>query len=409
VVWVGLELRAGGLLEATAAELADALWDVGVELARATWVAGDDEALATALREVGTRADLCLVAGGLGPEVADRTAAGLARAAGVPLVEDGETLQRLQHRARAAGLALTDGERGQARVPRGARVLPNDVGTAPGLSLVLGGAVVYAVPGSPREARWFCQQYVTKDLGVRQEHVLRAVTLRCVWDPGVHLERELAGLGKDCPGVTVHVRAAYPEARVRIVARGPDASAAEALLATARQEALDRVGRWAFSSNGRSLPGVVADGLRDRGATLAVAESCTGGWLQKIITDEPGSSQVLLGGVVAYSNDVKVRALGVSQESLDRVGAVSGEVAGQMARGARERMGADWGLSTTGVAGPGGGTEAKPVGLVHLGMATKDWVRHRELRLRGDRESVRQGAAMHALLWLLEEMTPARY
>lgn len=400
----GDELLSGAVSDTNTADLAGVLAAVGVQFVRSTVVGDGLYEIVDAVREAAGRADLVIITGGLGPTEDDRTALAVARAAGVELVQDDQALERLKARLSHFKAPLTDNNRRQALVPKGARVLQSDVGTAPGFTLRLGSAQIFVLPGVPREALWFCQQYILPELVERQPGALASVTLRCLGITESRLDQEVQGLAEAHPGISVHFRTRMPENQLRIVARAADPDAAQQLLLRAREDAVQRLQQWIFSADGRSLGAVLRDDLVARGQTVAVAESCTGGWIQKLLTDEPGSSRVVLGGVVAYANDVKVRLLGVQEETLARVGAVSAEVAEQMAAGVRERLGADWGLATTGIAGPEGGSAEKPVGLVYVALASRAGVVHKRWQLPGNRERVRLSASMALLRWLHQEL-----
>ncbi|MBI5496248.1 MAG: competence/damage-inducible protein A [Deltaproteobacteria bacterium] len=399
VICSGDELLAGAVSDTNTAAFASILLEAGRELARCTVVGDAEEDIVDAVREACARADVVLVSGGLGPTEDDRTAAALARAAGTTLVEDAAALQRLRERLRTYGRELTDNNRRQARIPAGARVLLSEVGTAPGFSLRVGGAVVYAVPGVPAEAAWFCRTYLLPAV-TEAGSAVRSATLRCVGITEAELDARVAGLAARFPGVSVHFRTAFPENHLKLVSRHADARVAQQTLRAAVADAHARLGPVVFSDDGRTLGAVLRDLLRARNQTVAAAESCTGGLLQAWLTDEPGASVAFLGGMVSYSNAAKVNLLGVSAEDLATHGAVSAPVAEQMAVGARTRLGATWGVALTGVAGPDGGTEHKPVGTVFMGLAGPDTVAHRALRLRGDRDRIRRGAAASALSWL---------
>lgn len=403
----GDELLNGTVSDTNTADLATRLQAVGVELGRSTAVGDALEDIAAALREASGRADVVVLSGGLGPTEDDRTVDAVCQVAGVDRVLDEEALRRLTERLRRFGREVSANNRRQAMVPRGARVLQSDVGTAPGLCLRVGGAEVWVVPGVPREAQWFADTHLVPALQARSGLNWRKVTLRCAGIGESDVDRAVEGLGARHPGVTVHFRTTFPENHLYVVARDADAARAQALADAAATDAQGRLGGHVFSTDGRSLPAVLRDALLARAQTVSAAESCTGGWVQKLLTDEPGSSRTFLGGVVAYDNRVKMNLLGVPQQVLAEHGAVSAPTAEAMALGVRRALGTTWGLSTTGVAGPDGGTEHKPVGLVFVGLAGPHGVLHQKLSLPWDRERTRHAAAHHVLRWLWQTLEAA--
>ena len=402
VLCTGDELLGGAVSDTNTAMFARLLAPLGLQVKRTT-VVGDAQAdIAAALRELCARADVVLLCGGLGPTEDDRTAAAVAMVLGVPLTTDQEALSRLEARVSGLGRAVGPNNRRQANVPQGCTVLQSEVGTAPGFLVRCGGARVFVMPGVPAEAQWFVEHHVTAALREQSNGVVRKQTLRVVGLPESALDTLVAGLTDGVAGASLHFRTVFPENHLTIQVRGTEAAAVEDTLAGLVTHAHGRLGAAVVGDDGRSLPAVLRDILKARGQTLAAAESCTGGLLQKLVTDESGSSAVFLGGVVAYSNDVKTGLLGVPKATWMEHGAVSAPVAALMATGIREKLGSTYALAITGVAGPEGGTPQKPVGTVFVGLAGPNGVETRALLLHGDRERIRMSAAMGALMWLLQ-------
>ncbi len=351
--------------------------------------------------------DLLCTTGGLGPTHDDLTMEAVAEATGRPLALDPEALAMVEARSRGlrqpAEVARQVREK-QAMLPAGATVLP-PIGTAPGAALEHDGAVVVVLPGPPWELAemWEAARggpplaALLARGGTPAERVLRAFA--------VPESRVVAALGPLDPDawerLTVGICAKDAELEITVRSAPGDAWAADALEERLRAELGDAL----YSRDGATLDDVVARLLVAAGQTVAVAESCTGGGLGARLTARPGSSAYVLGGVISYSDPVKRDVLGVDPGLLRRHGAVSAPVAERMAAGARELVASDWALSITGIAGPGGGTPEKPVGLVYVGLAGPDGVAAREHRLRGDREAIRQRSvamALHALRIALE-------
>jgi nicotinamide-nucleotide amidase len=372
-------------------------------------IVGDDlDALVGAIAGLlGRGIDLLCTTGGLGPTHDDLTMEAVARATGRPLEIDRDALAMVEARS----IRLRDDpevtravREKQAALPSGARVLP-PVGTAPGAALEHDGAVVVVLPGPPweLEAMWEAALAepplagVVARAGAPAERTLR---LHAVPEPrAVAALRRLHRDAWDRLSVGICARDAELEITVRY---GPgDAWAADALEGRLAEE----LGPALYSRDGATVDDAVARALAAAGETVAVAESCTGGGLGARLTARPGSSAYVLGGVISYSDAVKRDLLGVGEEALRDHGAVSAPVAEAMAAGVRSLLGSDWALSITGIAGPGGGTPQKPVGLVYVGLAGPDGAAAQEHRLRGDREAIRRRSAalaLHALRLALE-------
>jgi nicotinamide-nucleotide amidase len=404
VICTGDELLSGVISDTNTADFACILLEAGVEFARSTVVGDGEEEMVAAIGEAAARADLVIISGGLGPTEDDRTIQAVARVAGVPLVLDQEALRRLTERLKRAGRSVAENSAKQAWVPRGARVLQSEVGTAPGCVLRLGGAQVYVVPGVPSEANWFLRHCVLAEQSLTASPEIRTAVIKCLGIPESEVDARLQGLTTHHAGLSVHFRVQFPEIHVKLVARGRQPVSVEHALSLAVADAKARLGSGVFSVDGRTLAALVRDELMQREWTVSSAESCTGGWVMKALTDEPGSSNAFIGGIVAYDNRVKTDLLGVSPAALSRDGAVSSTVAEQMAMGVRDRLQSTWGMGVTGVAGPGGGTPEKPVGLVYVALASHRVVKHKRLTLGGDRARVREATVAHLLHWLLDEI-----
>ncbi|WP_261553822.1 competence/damage-inducible protein A [Frankia tisae] len=402
---VGDELLYGDIVNGNAAWLGRQLADVGVTVATSTVVGDDVEVIATAIRVALDRADAVIMTGGLGPTQDDLTREGIAAAAGVELRRDdvleAELRRRFQAMGRLDGRDVPMMNYRQADLPRGAQPLPNGPGTAPGLRMEIGAGVVYAMPGVPFEMNDMFTASVLPDIlrraGQPAVVVHRVLRTAGMWESAVaealagEVDR-LAPIGNP----RIAFLASGGQTRVRITAQARDRAAAETLIAPVEAAARAALGAGVYGGDEDSLESVVLGLLRARSATLAVAESITGGLLAGRLTDVPGASVVFRGGVVSYATDVKASVLGVDEGLLAAEGAVSANTAAAMAAGVRARLGADYGLATTGVAGPAE-LEGKPAGTVHLGLAGPDGTTTRSVRLPGDRARVRAFAAVTAL------------
>lgn len=393
LIVTGDEIVRGAVADTNSGWLLRRLVELGASPRRVTVVGDDALGIESALREASTRADVVVVSGGLGPTSDDLTAGCVAHVAGVPLELHVPTLERLRERwARRARPMPPQAER-QALVPAIAEVLDNDEGTAPGFRVRLGWAEAFCFAGVPREFVHMCERHLFPRL--RASGLATAArTLRCV---GI-TESELDALLMDVAarhGLRLGLRAVFPEAWATFVGSGTGAGAS---VDEAVAEARRLVGDRCFSTDGETLPEVVLRLGLERGATLAVAESCTGGLLGAAVTEVPGSSAFFVGGVLSYANEEKTRALGVEPGQISEHGAVSEPVARAMAEGARARLGTTHALAITGVAGPGGGSEEKPVGTVWIALATPAGTQTRLLKsIRTDRSSVREASVSAAL------------
>ena len=396
-VLVGTELLSGELSDRHAARLGRLLRAWGMRLSRATLVPDDPDLLASSLRAAWERSDLVIVSGGLGPTTDDLTLASAAQAAGVPREACETATERVVAWYRARGIEPTDAQLDMARVPRGARALDNPVGSAPGVWMEHGGCHTLFLPGVPRELESMLELHLVPFLkdrsaaGVWSKRVFRTFNV-----PESRVGDALQDLELPA-GVEIAYRASFPE--VRVTAHippdlGEDDPGVQRLVEAIRL----RLGSWIYSeSENEAMPEVVGRLLASTGQTLALAESCTGGLLASRLTDIPGASGWFLEGLVTYTNASKMRLLGVREDSLIAHGAVSAVVAGEMAEGVRQRSGADIGVAITGIAGPSGGTPDKPVGTVHLAIATDTGVENLARSYTYDRARNRDKSAWDGL------------
>jgi nicotinamide-nucleotide amidase len=401
VVVTGSELVRGDRRDLNGPFLASELLRLGLEPARISIVGDDPGELEEALRE-GLEADLCLVSGGLGPTHDDRTVELVARAAGRELVVDEALAAEIESISRAIAERLErpyadfeQGVRKQATLVEGALVL-GIAGTAPALVLETERGAVVVLPGPPGELRrlWpraLESEPVRKVLARAREPERRV--MRFYGASESEIARALEKSGGEGEGVTATICAREFEIHVDLFVEEEGQVRADELVAGLRE----RAARYLFVEDERPIEALVLDACRERGLTLATAESSTGGLVSARLTSVPGSSDVFLGAVVAYANEVKASELEVPAEVLERHGAVSAEAAAAMAAGARARLEADVAVAVTGIAGPGGGSPEKPVGLVYLHAAGPDGSLARRLDLPGDREAIRARATVAAL------------
>jgi nicotinamide-nucleotide amidase len=354
-------------------------------------VEDDEAAIAGAVAELAAKVELVVVSGGLGPTADDVTREGVARAFGLRIGRSAALAAALEARYRSTGRVMPAIAARMADVIESAEVLPNPQGTAPGQALQAGGCLVVLLPGVPREFETIFAAHVVPRLPRGAATATRTLHLAGVYESQV--EERVSHLYEKHGREAITILAGRGLVDLVLTASGDDA---EAAVAAMERDFAAVVGDDLFGHDDETLAAVVLALLRDRGWRLAAAESCTGGMLGALLTSVPGASEVFVGGVVAYSNELKRQLLGVGEALLAERGAVSEEVAAAMADGAYG-LGAECGLAVTGVAGPGGGSEAKPVGTVHIAVRTPARRRHLQRRFPGDRAFVRELTANVAL------------
>jgi nicotinamide-nucleotide amidase len=416
VLSIGTELTRGELVNSNAAWLAAGLTNLGFEVVEHEVVDDDRGRIVGALDRLAGFAEVIVCTGGLGPTTDDLTTAAVASSLGVPTVRDEASLDHIRRRFERLGRPMSDSNAKQADFPEGASVLPNPIGTAPGFEVKVKGARAFFMPGVPVEMkRMFDEQVVPRirDIAPKDSHQIR---LRTFGLPESVVGEKLAGVEEAFPGVTIGYRAHFPEIEVKVLARAPGPASRRPgapstpdpqavvrdLAERAAEEVRARLGDIVYGDGDSTFGGVVGRALRGRGWTLAIAESCTGGLVGHLLTKEPGASDFLLLDAVTYANSAKQAVLGVDEEVLRGHGAVSAECACGMAEGARRVSGADVALSITGIAGPGGGSDTKPVGLVYLAIATAKGTEVVERVFKGDRAWIQTLAAYVGLSMVRE-------
>lgn len=402
LITIGDELLLGFTIDTNAAFLGRELAALGVDVPRRTTVGDDRDAIAAAIREALSRSDGVITTGGLGPTSDDLTIEAVAAALEAELVRDDAVVARLEEMWRSRGRSdpLPQANLSQAMLPRGARVLRNDHGTAPGVfAEAAGDRWVAVLPGVPREMREMYNGSL-RDLIRARAPDDRVVASRTVRTTGIAESLLPPLLGDDAQNsgdLTLAYLPAVEGVDLRLTCRGLPPDEAERTLAAAARKLFMRLAPYAYAEGTMDLAEVVLECCRRSGLRLAIAESCTGGLLGQRLTAVPGSSDVFAGGIIAYDYEVKVRLLGVDRAELEKCGAVSEPVVRAMADGVRSRLGVGLGVAITGIAGPGGGTPEKPVGTVWIAVATPGGIVARQLRLFGDRDEIRRRSAQAAL------------
>ena len=406
ILCVGTELLLGDIVNTNAAYLARELAALGIGCYYQSVVGDNAGRLAESLRLALSRADMVITTGGLGPTYDDLTKETVAQHFGLPMELHQPSLDRMKEILERRGRPFTKNNEKQAYFPKGARIFPNDQGTAPGLAIEQDGKIVIMLPGPPNEMTAMFQQQVRPYLESRSGRVLRSHTIHLFNIGESAVEDKLHQSMLDHQNPTIAPYAKLGEVQLRVTAAAANEEEAEAMMKPVIDEICTQFADYVYGVDVKDLQHAVVARLTELGKTIAVAESCTGGMVASRITDIPGASQVFLCGAVTYSNESKTAMLGVSPKTLEEHGAVSRQCALEMARGIRAASGADIGLSTTGIAGPGGGTPQKPVGLVYVAAVDGAEEKVLELHLsRGydnQRELIRNWASMYALHLVLE-------
>jgi nicotinamide-nucleotide amidase len=406
ILTIGDELLLGFTIDTNGAHLARELAAIGIEIVRRGSVGDGAEEIAAAVREALDRTGAVITTGGLGPTADDLTKPAIAALFGRAMVMDAEHLAWLEERWRTRfGAELPVSNRQQALMPEGARKLVNRHGSAPGVWLEdERGRWVAMLPGVPREMRGMLADELLPILRERaareargEPTVVRSRTLRTTGIAESLIADRLGAHARGVDGLSLAYLPGHEGVDLRLTSRGRTADDADAALARGLAVLREHVGTWSYAEDATDMTAVILDRCRAEGRTIAVAESCTGGLLGARLTAVPGSSDVVLGGVIAYHNAVKERQLAVPAEVLAAHGAVSEPVARQMASGVRALLGASIGIGITGVAGPGGGTEEKPVGTVWMAVDVDGEVRAHRSVFIGDRAEIRFRASQFSL------------
>ena len=398
ILSIGTELTRGELVNTNAAWLSEELTKLGFDVVEHATVDDDLGRIVTSIRRFSEQHQIVVATGGLGPTSDDLTTAAAAKAAGVGLWRDEGVVEDIRQKFKLFGRVMPESNAKQGDFPDGATVLPNAMGTAPGFALTLGGGRFFFVPGVPREMKHIFSESIVPEVGPLAERRTHQVHIRTFGMTESGVSQAVRHLEKEHEGLTLGYRAHFPEIEVKVHVRAESAVDAEGRAESIAAEVREILGDAVFGGKDDAFAEVVGADLRARGKTLAVAESCTGGQVGEMLTRIPGASDYLLLDAVTYSNSAKEAVLGVSPEVLRAHGAVSSETAAAMAEGALRVAGADIAVSITGIAGPGGGTEDKPVGTVWFGLAQKGQptiTKHR--KLPWDRDRVQTLSAYVAL------------
>lgn len=394
LIAVGTEILLGNIANTDAQILSEKLAELGIDVLHHTVVGDNPVRLREALELARTRADIIITTGGLGPTYDDLTKQTICETFGRKNILRPEIEAQLRAFFERRGRPMAESNLQQAYLPEGCTVFENHNGTAPGCAFCENGVHVLMLPGPPHECKLMFETGAEAYLRTLSDGVIVSHTLRIYGKGESDMESLLREKIEKMTNPTVAPYAKPDECMLRITAKAASRKEAEKMLAPVVDEVMSVVGEWVYGIDVDDLESVCIAALKSRGVTLATAESCTGGLLAKRLTDVPGASAAFRGGVVSYTNGVKVNVLNVSQSLLDEYGPVSEPVARAMAEGARAVTGADYALSVTGVAGPDSDERGNEVGLVYIGLATPDGTTVKECHFgRRTREHIRQQSA----------------
>lgn len=397
LIAVGTEILLGDIVNTDAQVISQGLSELGINVFYQTVVGDNPARLRHVVETARDRADIIITTGGLGPTLDDLTKETLAAVFGKKMSLHQPSLDRIKGFFDTIGREMTPNNEKQAWLPEGCTVFVNEWGTAPGCAFEAYGKHVLMLPGPPRECNPMWKECAMPYLYKLAGGCIVSRNIRVFGLGESNMETILHDMMAQSTNPTIAPYAKTSECFARVTAKADTPEECEKLLEPVVEKICGLLGEDVYGVDVESLEQVVGDGLRDRGLTLAVAESCTGGLLSKRITDVPGCSDYYLGGVCSYANEVKMRVLGVKKDTLDTVGAVSPEVAEQMAEGVAHALGADVGVGITGIAGPGGGTDDKPVGLVYISVWHKGQHYTRKMKSTNGRDRVRMQASSTAL------------
>lgn len=397
LISVGTEILMGQVVNTDAQFMLERLAPMGIEVYHQVTVGDNPTRLEAAITQALSRADIIILSGGLGPTGDDLTKNIVAKTFSLPMERDEGALKTLTERFSKMNREMTPNNLQQADFPKGSILLANPNGTAQGCIVTKGDKAAILLPGPPRELFPMFENEVMPYLEERSGFKLYTHELRIFGLGESSAEYMVRDIMQAQGNPTIAPYAKTGEVTFRITAKCKDEAEGEALCAPMVEEIKARLGDVVYSTNGETLNVVCLNELRERNATIAVAESCTGGLLSSAFVDVPGSSDCFVEGAITYSNSAKEARLNVSEKTLNEYGAVSGQCAREMAEGLRELSGTGYALATTGIAGPDGGTIEKPVGLVYVALADEKGTIVKELRLTGSRDTIRERTVLHAL------------
>ncbi len=409
ILSIGNEVLSGDIVNTNAAWLSEELWKQGFEVLKHVTIADDEKSIREELLSAVSKVDVLISTGGLGPTVDDFTVEVAAKSFGLSLEKHPEVMAQLDQYYISRGRTMTPNQEKQAMIPKGGEALINPVGSAPGVRVEYQGVNYFFLPGVPKEMKEIFQNSVLPWLlqNRRPPVYFKSKTLRCFGAEEAKLDHLIQPLLKDRVGLgnaKLAFRVSVPEVLLKVSSWGEDEIKAQKYLNEAVRLLRSVVGEYVYGEDEESLESVVLKLLAEKKKTLATAESCTGGLIANRITNVSGASKNFLGGVVAYANEVKISELGVLSNTLEQFGAVSSQVALEMAEGVRQKLQADIGIAVTGIAGPEGGSSEKPVGTVHIALSTSEGNKEKKFYFPVNREWFKLIVSGVALNWVRKSL-----
>lgn len=404
IVAVGTELLLGNIVNTNAQYLSQKLADLGIDVYYHLAVGDNLQRLTDTIKSSLERSDLVITSGGLGPTVDDLTKEGVSQALGLKLLPDQASIRKIEEMFKATGRPMTENNIKQGYIPEGATILENDNGTAPGVLIEKNGKIVIMLPGPPKELYPMFEDKVLPYLKTKVHSTIRSKMLRVVGVGESAAEDMLKEIFKAQTNPTIAPYAKDGEVHLRITAKTDAIDEADRLIAQMEEMVREILGENIYGYDEETLEEVVLKLLQERKMYLSLAESCTGGLIASRLTDVPGASASLMCGVVSYSNESKIKLLGVKDETIRDYGAVSSQTAEEMATGVKGINGTDIGISITGIAGPDGGSAEKPVGLCYIGVAIGSTVKAHKFIFNGNRKKIKWNASSKALDLLRREL-----
>lgn len=404
IIAVGSEILLGDIVNSNAQFLSKELATLGIDVYHQCVIGDNEERILKAFEDGFTRADLIITTGGLGPTPDDLTKETAAKFLGKELIVHKESLEYIENYFRKNGKELKGGNKKQAYFPADAIVMDNPCGTAPGCILEKDNKIIIVLPGPPKEMKAMFNTHVVPYLEKFTDSVMFSKVLRVFGIGEGYMAEMVKDLIDDGKNPTIAPYAKDVDVTLRITAKGQTEEEAKGMIVPIEKKIRERLNQNVYGEGETTMEEVVAKLLIEKQLTIATAESCTGGLIAATLVNYPGISEVFMQGCVTYSNEAKMDRLGVKKETLDEFGAVSEETALEMAEGIAKTSKTNVGISTTGIAGPGGGTEEKPVGLVYVGLYINGEKKVMKLNFQGDRQKVRERTLMNALDLLRREL-----
>ncbi|HYE83922.1 MAG TPA: competence/damage-inducible protein A [Clostridia bacterium] len=404
IIAVGTELLLGNIVNTNARYLSQKLADIGIDVFYHVTVGDNLERLKATIKESLERSDLVITSGGLGPTADDLTKEGVALALGLKLLPDEASIRKIEAMFKTVGRPMTQNNIKQGYIPEGAAILENDNGTAPGVLIEKEGKMVIMLPGPPKELYPMFENKVLPYLRNKVHCTIRSRMLRVTGVGESAAEDMLKEIFQNQSNPTIAPYAKDGEVHLRITAKTDTPEEADRLIDQIEEKVKAVLGENIYGYDEESLEEVVMKLLQAEKLTISLAESCTGGLIASRLTDVPGASASLMYGITSYSNESKIKILGVKEETIKSYGAVSSQTAEEMALGVKKIGGTDIGVSITGIAGPDGGSREKPVGLCYIGLAAGDSVKVHKLMLTGNRKRIKWNSSSRALDYLRREL-----